>query len=162
MSPEDVKNIFYYDPETGDMFWRERKQGRKFGKIGTPDKDGYLVVHMNFRKERYPVHRLAWAFINGEWPKDQIDHINGVKSDNRLVNLREANTMQNMRNVPKQSHNSSGLKGVSWHKLRGKWRADIKNNGKRIWLGLHDCPAAASFSYQIAADKMHGQFARAF
>jgi hypothetical protein len=67
-----------------------------------------------------------------------------------------------MRNVGKQAHNTSGLKGVSFHKLRQKWRADIKVNQKKIFLGLFECPAVASFAYQIAADKYHGEFARAF
>lgn len=162
MTPEEAQDTFRYDPETGEVYWKERKQGRKFGPIGTHDRDGYLVIWMNERKNRYPVHRIAWVIARGKWPDDQIDHINGVKDDNRLSNLREATNAENMRNVGKQSHNTSGLKGVSWHKRTKKWRADIKENGKRIWLGLYDCPAAASFLYQINADKIHGKFARPF
>jgi hypothetical protein len=160
MSPEDVRQIFNYDPDTGHLYWRERKQGRKFGSIGTPDSDGYLVIWMNNRKKRFPVHRIIWAFSTGKWPNDQIDHINGVKNDNRLSNLREANTAQNMRNVGKQSHNTSGFKGVSWHKLRSKWRSDIKVNQKQIFLGLFNSPEEAHSAYCEAARKLHGDFAR--
>jgi len=162
MTPEDVQRIFYYDPETGLLFWRERKQGRTFGSVGRKDKDGYLFFKMNKHKDRFCVHRVAWAYVHRKWPDDQIDHINGNKSDNRLCNLREANTAENMRNVGRQSHNTSGLKGVSWHKLRNKWRADIKVNQKQKFLGLFECPAAASFKYQIAAESYHGKFARVF
>lgn len=162
MTPEDVRRIFCYDPETGLLFWRERKQGRTFGAVGRKDKDGYLIFKMNWRKDRFCVHRVAWAYVHGKWPADQIDHINGDKSDNRLCNLREASTTENMRNVGKQSHNTSGLKSVSWHKLRKKWRATIKVDQKKIHLGMSECPAAAHFIYQIAADKYHGSFARVF
>jgi hypothetical protein len=162
LNPENIKEIFNYNPETGDLTWRQRIGGRTLGKIGTLDKDGYLIFLMNYRKNRYCVHRVIWAYVHGKWPKDQIDHINGIKNDNRLCNLRQANTAENMRNVGRQSHNTSGIKGVSWHKLRGKWRADIKVNQKQIWLGNFDCSAAASFAYQIAADKYHGKFARSF
>jgi len=115
---------------------------------------------MNNRKNRFPVHRLVWAFVNGKWPNDQIDHVNGIKNDNRLINLREANNSQNNMNKGKQSNNTSGFKGVSWHKLRNKWRSDIRVDGKRFNLGNYDCIAAASFAYQIASDKYHGEFGR--
>jgi len=160
MSPQDIQQVFNYDPDTGHLYWRERKQGRKFGAVGSKDKDGYLVVWMNRRKNRYPVHRIIWAYIHGEWPKDQIDHVNGAKDDNRLINLREATTAQNMRNVGKQSHNTSGFKGVSWHKLRNKWRSDIKINGKQLSLGLFNTPEEAYLAYCDAAKKLHGDFAR--
>ena len=162
ISLDNIKNIFNYDEQTGILPWKERKQGRTFGPIGFKDKDGYLIFRTNRRKYRFCVHRIIWAYVNGEWPKDQIDHINGIKDDNRLCNLREANTAENMRNVGKQSPNTSGLKGVSWHRAGRKWRSDIKVNQKQMWLGHFDCPAAASFAYQIAADKYHGKFARVF
>ena len=139
-----------------------RKQGRRLGAVGYKDKDGYLTVKMGQCRKRYFLHRIAWAIVHGKWPQNQIDHVNGIKSDNRLCNLREASNADNMRNVGKQAHNTSGLKGVSWHKHRAKWRADTKVDGKRIWLGLYDCPAAASFAYQIASDTHHGVFSRSF
>lgn len=167
--PDYIRSNMHYDAETGILTWTTRKQGRVVGKpIGQYDKDGYLILvrsengHKSGKKKRYCVHRIAWIWVHGKEPVDQIDHINGNKSDNRLCNLREANTAENMRNVGKQSHNTSGWKGVSWHKLRSKWRADIKVNQKQIALGLFDCPASASFAYQIAADKYHGEFSRAF
>jgi len=167
--PDFVRENMGYDPETGLLTWKVRKQGRVLGKpIGKFDKDGYLVVsysengRKDGRKKRFCVHRIIWVWVHGKEPEDQLDHINGNKSDNRLCNLREADTKQNMRNVGKQAHNTSGLKGVSWHKLRNKWRADIKVDQKQVFLGLYDCIAAASLAYQVAADTHHGEFARAF
>lgn len=164
-----IRNNMRYNPETGILTWAKRKAGRALGReIGSFDKDGYLVARRKVlydgkpHYERYCVHRIAWIWAYGSEPVDQLDHINGDKSDNRLVNLREANTPENMRNVGKQSHNTSGLKGVSWHKLRRKWRADIKVSQQQVFLGLFDCPAAASFAYQVAADTHHGEFARVF
>lgn len=162
MTPEDVRKIFCYDPETGFLFWRERKQGRTFGAVGRKDNDGYLFFKMNRHKDRFCVHRVAWAYVHGKWPADQIDHINGNKSDNRLCNLREASTTENMWNVGKQSHNTSGLKAVSWHEARQNWRATMKIAGAHKHLGSSKCPAVAHFIYQIAADKIHGSFARVF
>ena len=147
------------------MSWAKRARGRTLGKaIGCPDKDGYLYVTLKEGDNlvKYAVHKIGWIYIHGECKKEMVDHYNGIKNDNRLVNLREATNAENMRNVGKQAHNTSGLKGVSFHNLRKKWRANIKVNGKHIHLGLFDCPAAASCAYQIAADIHHGSFARAF
>jgi hypothetical protein len=157
---EDILRIFDYNPETGVLLWRERKQGRRLGSLGSYDKDGYLIVGINYNK--YPVHHIAWMYVKGVWPKDKLDHFNQNKSDNRISNLREATNAENMRNVSKWSHNTSGLKGVSFHNLRKKYRATIKVNGKAMHLGLFECPAVAHFEYQIAANIHHGEFARAF
>jgi hypothetical protein len=158
---EYVRENFNYDPDAGILSWSKRKQGRAIGKpVGHFDKDGYLVVGINL--VRYYIHRICFIHYHGYIPDGMVDHENLNKSDNRIINLREATNADNMRNVGKQAHNTSGLKGVSFHKLRQKWRADIKVNQKKIFLGLFECPAVASFAYQIAADKYHGEFARAF
>jgi hypothetical protein len=163
-----IRENMNYNPETGVLSWAKPKQGRKVGSpLGNLDKDGYLIlsrVVFDGKKRvgfpRYCVHRIIWIFVHGKPPKDQIDHINGDKSDNRLCNLREANTAENMRNVGKQAHNTSGLKGVSFHKHTNKWRANITLGRKQIHIGVFDCPAAAFFSYQVFADIHHGKFAR--
>jgi hypothetical protein len=163
-----IRENLGYDQHTGVLFWKKPGPGRVVGKVvGHKDRNGHLVWSRTDTKpvrksHRYMVHRVIWVLVHGEMPFDQIDHINGVKDDNRLANLRQATNADNMRNVGKQSHNTSGLKGVSFHKLRRKWRADIMVNQKQIALGLFECPAVASFAYQIAADNYHGEFARAF
>jgi hypothetical protein len=160
LNHEDILRMFKYDPDTGHLEYIERRQGRRFGPLGAKDKDGYMLTGINYKK--YPLHRVIWLYVYGEWPTKFIDHINGDKTDNRISNLREATNAENMRNVGKQAHNTSGLKSVSFHNLRKKWRATISVNKKSIHLGLFNCPAAASFAYQIAADKYHGSFARPF
>jgi hypothetical protein len=101
---------------------------------------------------------MAWLIAAGEWPADQVDHINGDKSDNRWCNLRAADNSQNHANIGLLSSNTSGLKGVV--RAKKKWGAQIGVNNQNVWLGNFDCPAAASFAYQIAADKAFGEFAR--
>jgi hypothetical protein len=96
--------------------------------------------------------------MTGEWPKEELDHINLVKGDDRWENLREAKHVENMRNLRGKSNGIVGLKGVG--PKRDKYRARIKIEGKEISLGSFDCPAAASFAYQISADKNFGEFAR--
>lgn len=87
------------------------------------------------------------------------DHVNGDGLDNRRVNLREATTAQNGQNRGPQANNTSGLKGVSWHKLSGKWNASIKASGKRMNLGYFTSKIAAAEAYDAAAREYHGVFA---
>jgi hypothetical protein len=102
-----LRELLHCDPETG-IFTR-RKTGRI---VGTPNNRGYLVIRAGDRVHK--VSRLAWLWMTGEWPKDQIDHANLNKADNRWLNLREATPSQNARNCPRLSSNTSGYKGVSW------------------------------------------------
>lgn len=106
------------------------------------------------------VHRLAWALHYGAWPKNEIDHINGVKSDNRLSNLREANRSENQRNVGKKASSSSQLKGASFHKKHRLWRARIRHDGASLHLGWFNSEEAAHAAYAKAANRLHGAFAR--
>lgn len=101
------------------------------------------------------LHRLAFFCMTGEWPLAQVDHINGDKKDARWINLRLATAAQNKANESLRSTNTSGLKGVSWHK--GKWRAYVGADH----LGLFECPAAAHLAYLVEAKKRYGEFARA-
>jgi hypothetical protein len=94
----------------------------------------------------------------GEEPPAQIDHINGIKTDDRLCNLRAADNAQNNRNRPAQGNNTSGFKGVS--KKRRQWRARISVNGTEHSLGTFDTPEAAAAAYREAAERLHGAFAR--
>jgi hypothetical protein len=119
--------------------------------------NGYLECSLD--SKRYYLHRLAWFYVYKVWPSDNIDHINGNKSDNRLVNLRQATQSQNMHNRNKYKNNTSGYKGVTWHKQYKKWNAQITYNNKLINLGFFDCPVEAHKAYCKAADKMHKEFA---
>lgn len=106
----------------------------------------------------YYVHRLAWFYVHGRWPQQQIDHINGDPHDNRIANLREATVEQNRRNVRLSTKNKFGLKGVTIQK--GRYKAQIRFAGKHINIGLFDSPEEAHAAYCRHAIQLHGEFAR--
>ncbi len=93
-------------------------------------------------------HRAAWAIYYGEYPKNHIDHINGVRTDNKIINLRDVTRSENQRNMKTHKHNTSGHTGVGFHKKTEKWRANIWKNNKQIHLGLFD-----DFEGAVAARK---------
>jgi hypothetical protein len=137
-----------YDPETGE-FWR---------KAGCQGPVGYRQIWFRGRQELE--HRVAWFLHYGEWPSEFIDHINGVKNDNRISNLRLATPSQNLQNRGRPKNNTSGRKGVSWIKFYSKWQATIRVGKKNIYLGRFSCIEKAADAYNAAALKYHGEFAR--
>lgn len=157
ITPERLREVLYYDPETGTFTWKvSYANGCKPGKVAGRIHKGYRQICVDRRL--YFAHRLAWLYQTGEWPKNQIDHINGVSSDNRFVNLREATNPQNQRNRPQLHRNTSGFKGVT--RLRsGRWQAQIGANRKKNYLGCFSTPEEAYAAYCDAAEKLHGEFA---
>lgn len=133
-SIEELKTLFRYDPDSGEIFWIVSGKGKiKKKAAGTLENTGYYGIMIEGRRLRS--HRIAWALYYGQWPKDQIDHINGIITDNRITNLRAATNLQNGKNFKKKSNNTSGHTGVSF---RGKrWRVQIKVNYKLIYLGTY-------------------------
>lgn len=119
---------------------------------------GYRSISIDDRD--YLAHRLAWLYVHGKWPPHQLDHINMDRADNRMCNLRQADNAENNCNRPLQSNNTSGFKGVSFHKQTRKWKASLKVRGKDIHLGLFDEAEAAAAAYRLAAQKHFGEFAR--
>lgn len=160
LSVAEVQRRISYDRETGRLFWRaDPPRGRAVGDE-LPFRDngnGYLYVSVNRRA--YAIHRLAWVIVKGYWPVE-VDHRDTVKSNNRWLNLREATRSQNEMNGPRRADNTSGFKGVGWHKSRSSWRAYIQKNGRHISLGYHPTPEAASRAYARAAEQLFGEFAR--
>jgi len=126
---------------------------------GGKEAKGYLSIRIDGK--RYKSHRLAWLYMTGRWPKDQIDHLNGVRDDNHWFNLREANASQNRRNSAGNSSSSSIYKGVSWHGGIGKWVARYGANGKIHNLGSFDREEDARRAYIDAAKPIFGDFFRA-
>jgi hypothetical protein len=116
---------------------------------------GYVIVTVNERK--YKSHRILWLLMTGKWPENQIDHINGIRNDNRFCNLREATHSQNSANTPRRT-SVSGYKGVS--KNRKKWRAQIRISQKNIHLGLYDTPEEAHAAYVAKAKELFGEYAK--
>ena len=159
--PALVRQYFDYNPETGELRWRIGSRRRAAGSIaGTPAKSEKNRVIVGFQGKTYKAHTIIWAYQTGKWCDNQIDHINENPSDNRWNNLREATKSQNMMNISKIISNTSGYKGVGFHKKRKKWRAYIKADGKFYHLGLFETKEEAADAYQNAAKKLHGLFAK--
>lgn len=157
LTQEYVKNRFEYDEITGVFTWKNPSAKRKCLKgrvVGGFDRYGYLSTGIN--KKHYRLHRLAWLYVYGKNPDGDIDHINGIKSDNRIENLREVSCTENQQNRKCANvNNKSGLLGVSKEKRYGKWIAQIGVNGKCIYLGRFDDMIAAHESYLNAKRKLH-------
>ena len=154
LTAEYLRSILDYNPDTGIFTWKVSTSTRvKAGDVaGRLDGHGYLQIMVLSRL--YKAHRLAWLHTHGVWPKDQIDHINRIRTDNRIANLRDVSRKQNLQNRSKSSNNTSGHTGVSWNKQRSKWQAQITHNYKTINLGffsiLEDAVAARK-----AAEKLY-------
>ena len=135
LTAEYLRSVLHYSPETGVFTWKVSTSNRvKVGDAaGSPDGHGYLRIMLQSRK--YQAHRLAWLYVYGVWPKDQIDHVNRIRSDNRIANLRDVSHKQNNQNAGKHSCNTSGHPGVSWYKPSSKWVAQITHNYKHTHLG---------------------------
>lgn len=126
LTAEELRRRYSYDPETG--LFMSKAHGRHVGAVNSR---GYAELKIN--SKNYKAHRLAWLYMTGAWPADQIDHINAVRSDNRWINLRAATHSENQQNLRKpRVTNSSGHTGVRWRGEVRKWAADICRNGKRI------------------------------
>lgn len=151
-----VKYSFNY--VDGKFFWKSKKPGVVIGKqAGTFDYKGYRCIVIN--RKSYKAHRLVFLFHHGYLPKC-IDHINGIKSDNRIENLREATESQNKANRGKTKVNTSGFKGVFKAHHGKKWRAQIKHGNKQIFLGKFDNKEEAYAKYIESSKKYFGDFAR--
>ena len=149
----EARRMFFYNRETGVLTRREATQGRKAGSVvGSLRKDGYIQVRI--KNVAYLAHRLIWFIESGHWPIQEIDHINGVKDDNRIANLREASRSLNCQNVKTARMDSqTGIKGV--RKNYNKWEAYIRVAGIRHYLGLHKTKEQAQHAYITAKNKLH-------
>lgn len=152
----ELRNHLTYEPETG-LFFRKRTQRRwKAGTILTGTHDTYGHIRLQIADRIYAAHRLAFLYMTGDWPPHDIDHINGIRDDNRWANLRPASRAENLRNM-KAKPNKTGLKGVYFN--AGKYAASIRLNYKKYYLGRYDSPEEAHAAYVAAAQRLHGKFA---
>lgn len=155
------QDVLSYDPDSGEFRWKKTLSVRAVaGKVA-----GCLCKHSGYRsisvdRKIYMAHRLAWAFVYGEWPTLQIDHINRERSDNRIQNLRQATQRQNSANSGRRRNNRSGFKGVSWAAHVGKWAAQCRrpDNGPRH-IGFFETPELAHQAYVAVATAYYGEFA---
>lgn len=159
LTADYVKSILNYDPVSGIFIWIKPRPKIKIWSIaGGITELGYVKIKIDGKK--YLAHRLAYLYMTGEWPKDEIDHVNMIRSDNRWENLRAATRSQNFGNQKKYKSNKSGIKGVSWDKECSKWLAQIQVDKKKIKLGRFDNIEDAENAYAKAALELFKQFAR--
>lgn len=155
-----LREVLSYNSETGELHWRiARSRGMKPGDVaGTINRLGYRQIGID--RQNYFGHRLAWMLIhNCEYPDLHLDHINGVRSDNREDNLRLANYTQNRWNSGARN-NKSGRTGVRWREHTKRWAAEIMEGGKTKHLGYFEDKEQASRAYNEAAKARRGEFAR--
>lgn len=154
ITAQQVRALFHYDPETGRLW----KRLEKYSKLSdTPHICGYTQVYAFGCT--YLAHRLIWLWVHGEWPEFDIDHINMVKNDNRLANLRAVNRSVNMQNLRRaHADNASGFLGVTRvkHVHKKPWVAQIRIKGKKTrFLGYYATPEEAHEAYLTAKRTHH-------
>lgn len=155
----DYIDLFAY--ENGKLFWKNRSNSLvPAGALaGSKRADGYVGIFIGGKY--HFAHRVIWEMHNGEIPEGLvIDHINGIRDDNRIENLRLCTFQENHFNRGKQSNNKSGYKGVSWHKQKQKWVAQIKIDGRNKFLGFFTDPEKAYAKYCEMALLHYGDFAK--
>lgn len=153
ISHDELKRVIRYDAETGVFVWLERIGRSVVGeKAGSKQSCGYWQIWID--GEPYLAHRLALFYVYGCWPKNDVDHINGVRTDNRLQNLREVDRGLNMQNQRRaRSDNSTGFLGVVPNRKR--FSAQIRTEGKTRCLGTYDTPEQAHDAYVKAKRVLH-------
>lgn len=160
-SAEELRALLSYDEQTGDLRWkrvRARAHRIKVGEVaGSMTDRGYLAV--GIRRRQYLAHRVIWKMVTGSDPVDQIDHVDGNRTNNRLANLRPATNGQNRYNTKLAKNNKSGVKGVSWDRGRA-WVSYITAGGPQIRLGRFKNKNDAILARCSAEAQMHGEFAR--
>lgn len=154
---EKLRSVLEYNPDTGIFIWKKNISSRALkGNIAGTYADGYSNITID--KHIYRAHRLVWLYCFQEWPSEHLDHINGIKNDNRLDNLREASNIENSYNIKAHKDSSTGIKGIYFNKANNNYRAQIRYNGKTISLGSFKTPEEASLAYNIKAKEIHGEF----
>jgi len=144
LTQEILKSLLQYDPISG-LFTNKTTRsykalaGKESGYICS--NHGYVIIKI--KNKAYKAHRLAFLYMTGNFPLEFVDHINGIRSDNRWINLREATNQQNIRNTRVRKNTKSGFKGVLWDYRWKKWVAYCQANGKRHFLGSSSTPEGA-------------------
>ena len=155
---DELKQLLEYRPKEGAFYWRvnhrhpKARIGMRAGRINALGR-----MQIGIDKKQLFVHRLVWLFETGEWPQGMLDHINGNPLDNRFVNLRPTDHVQNGQNqqAHRPKNKSAKLLGVSWHKTKKKYIASIKVRGCKKHLGYFDDAPAAHAAYVTAKRIYH-------
>lgn len=154
-----VVELLDYDADLGVFTWRNPTsrrvhRGQPAGSLST---DGYIRIQID--RKLYLAHHLAWLVVTGSWPKGNLDHRDGVRTNNVFDNLREAGHGPNSWNAGPHIDNTSGVKGVHFHSGSEKWRAVLMHNGRQHHLGLFSSLEEARETRRKAALNLYGEFA---
>lgn len=156
MTQKFLKSVLIYNKSTGVFTWKEWKLGRRRNLVaGSDPSSGYIQIKIG--EKLLKAHRLAWLYVTGKFPREQIDHRNRIRSDNRWKNLREASHSQNRVNTTRKPGKLP--RGV-WKSWGTHFAANIYVDGKRIYLGRFASKNAASRAYRKASRKHYGQFSK--
>lgn len=159
LTQERLRIFLDYNPVTGIFKHRRGRSGCRPGQIaGAITVQGYRTINVD--GERFRAARLAWLYMTGTWPADHVDHIDGCPENDRWENLRAATRSENMRNTKLRINNSSGSRGVSWHKYRQQWHVRVTMHGRVHHVGYFDDFEKAKSARDTRANELHGAFAK--
>lgn len=154
-----LKAMLHYDSATGKFFWRVARPP----KIRIGDRAGCVICNrywgIRIDNKRYYAHRLAFLYIHGRFPNGQLDHKDRDRANNRIENLREATTSQNIMNAKLHKDSYTKFKGVHQDKKRNKYGSRIIFKRKTTWLGYYESARTAALVYDYAATRVFGEFA---
>lgn len=158
ISIERLREALNYDPETGVFVWKEDRGPRWKAdtKAGSIMQLGYIAISLD--GARLLAHRMAWAYMTGEWPVSYIDHKDGNPSNNSFANLRPCTPAQNLWNTKLSKNNTTGVKGVFYDKRTKAYRVQIKVNGRSVNKRFPNIEDATQWRIEMV-DKLHGEFA---
>jgi hypothetical protein len=151
MNQQEARDIWDYEPSTGFFRWKFSfgRRIKKGARAGGSNREHYRIIY--YKNVKYKEHNLAWLYVYGNWPNKFLDHINGIKDDNRIENLRETDDRLNALN--KKEHRNGTLPGTRYNYKYGRWEARIMYKGKKVHLGSYSTKEEASNRYLDAVDK---------
>lgn len=156
LKSEEIKKLLSYNPETGEFHWVVKRKGTdKSKRAGTINGLGYRQITIDGKS--YLESRLAWLYMTGEWPENEIDHINNIRDDNRFCNLRAATSSQNKANTKREKTINKDLpRGVTKHK--GKYQSQSSKDGKTVYIGRFETIDEAKKAYDEYVSKEFGEY----